>query len=447
MSYFLSPIGNSQILDANGDPLVGGTISTYLANSSTAATTYTSNTGATPQGVVMTLNSLGLPTNGPVWMLGGVPLKFIIKNSSGVTQSTFDNISGIGDTDITVDEWALYGAGPTYISSTSFSVVGDQTAIFQANRRLKTINTGGTVYSTIASSSFGAGITTVNVLNTSGTLDSGLSAVSYGILAATNPSIPEGAFGTTLRLTATQAAARTALAISGTVQTAFKNLAASATGTSATVSVSADEIALQNSSNLYLTVKNVSLSIDGTSAGANGLDAGTIAASTWYSVWVISDGTTTAGLLSTSATAPTMPGIYTYKARVGWVYTDATANKFPFAFTQKGRRVQYKVGAGTNLTDWRTAASGTPGISLVAIAVDAFVPPTAASISVLTNLPNASYMTMAANSTATSIMHSWNAVAGGASSPSISILLESTNIYWACGGASYVKVQGWEDNL
>lgn len=189
MAYFFSPIGNTQIVDANGDPLVGGTISTFLAGTSTAETTYTDDTGGTQQGVVMTLNSLGYPTNGPVWMLGGVPLKFIIKNAAGVTQSTFDDVSGIGDTASTTDQWQLYGAAPTYIDATSFSVAGDQTNTFQVGRRLKTTNSGGTIYSTITASVYGA-LTTVTVVNDSGVLDAGLSQVSYGLLSAVNPSVP-----------------------------------------------------------------------------------------------------------------------------------------------------------------------------------------------------------------------------------------------------------------
>lgn len=194
MAFFLSPLGNTQIIDANGDPLVGGTIETFLAGTSTPETTYTDDAGGTPQGVVMTLNSLGYPENGPVWMLGGVPLKFIIKNSLGVVQSTFDDISGIGDTATAVDQWTLYGAGPTYLSAISFSVVGDQTTnTFQVGRRLKSTNSGGTVYSTITASAFSLGVTTITVVNTSGVLDAGLSAVSYGVLTADDPSIPTSA--------------------------------------------------------------------------------------------------------------------------------------------------------------------------------------------------------------------------------------------------------------
>lgn len=190
MAYYLSPIGNTQIIDANGDPLVGGTISTFLSGTSTAATTYTDDTGGTAQGVVMTLNSLGYPTNGPVWILGGVPLKFIIKNAAGVTQSTFDDISGIGDTATGQDQWVLYGAAPTYIGATSFSVTGDQTNTFQVGRRVKTTNSGGTVYSTISASAYGA-LTTVTVINDgAGVLDSGLSQVNLGLITAVNTSLP-----------------------------------------------------------------------------------------------------------------------------------------------------------------------------------------------------------------------------------------------------------------
>jgi hypothetical protein len=63
----------------------------------------------------------------------------------------------------------------------------------------------------------------------------------------------------------------------------------------------------------------------GTNAG--GLDTGTVAGNTWYSMWLIkkTDGTVDA-LFSTSATAPAMPSGYTLKRRVGSVKTDGSAN-------------------------------------------------------------------------------------------------------------------------
>lgn len=232
-----------------------------------------------------------------------------------------------------------------------------------------------------------------------------------------------------------------------TTQGAFKNLQASATGTGANVSVSCDEIVLETASNTYLTARSVSLTISGASSGANGLDTGTLAASTWYSVWIISDGSTTAGLLSLSATSPTMPNGYTYKARTGWIRTDATVNKYPLGFTQRGRRIQYKVASGSNVTDWPQMASGTPGATLVAIAVGNFVPTTAASIRVLADLPNSNFLKININSENNATVGSYNAPGGGASSIAMELILESTNIYWATNASSFVRAIGWEDNL
>jgi len=235
----------------------------------------------------------------------------------------------------------------------------------------------------------------------------------------------------------------------GQVVGAYRNLASSASGTSANIAITADQLAVEDSAGNALTLRSVSVTIDSSASGANGLDTGTLAGSTQYFRWIIYNPTTstTAGLLSLSATSPTMPSGYTHKAFIGGGFTDGTANKYPFSFIQKGNRVQYKVASGSNLTDWRTMASGTPGLTLTAIAIGSYVPSTARSIKILADLPNASYLIIASNSTATSIIASYNAVSGGASSPSFDFILESTNIYWACGASSYVKVQGWEENL
>lgn len=188
---FLSPVCNDQTFDANGDPLNGGEIETYLAGSSTPAATYTDDTGVTPHSNPIVLNSLGYPTAGPIWLTGGIAYKFIIKNAAGSTLRTIDDISGINDASVSQSEWVESGLVPTYIGATSFSVPGDQTAILQINRRTRTTNTSGFVYSTISNSVFAAGITTVTLANDSGTLDAGLSLVAYGLLSADDPSIPE----------------------------------------------------------------------------------------------------------------------------------------------------------------------------------------------------------------------------------------------------------------
>ena len=187
---FYSPVGNSQFTDLNGKPLVGGTLSTFLAGTSTPQTTFTTEAGNVPQGAVMTLNSYGLPENGQVWINSGQPLDFILKDSAGVLIENFDNITGINDSSIVLDEWVLYSGTFTYLSPNSFSVPGDQVNTFQVGRRVKTENTGGTSYGTILTSVYVNPNTTVTLTNTSGTLDSGLSSISYGFLAAQNSSLP-----------------------------------------------------------------------------------------------------------------------------------------------------------------------------------------------------------------------------------------------------------------
>lgn len=190
MAAYLSPLGNEMQADANGDPLVGGKIYTYLAGTTTPAATYTSSAGVTPQANPIILNSLGLPDN-PLWLGSGVSMKMVIKDSTDVTVRTIDNVLGVNDPSAVTaqDEWVAFSGTPTYLSATTFSVAGDQTGTFQVGRRLKSTNAGGTVHSTITASAFGAGITTLTVRNDSGTLDAGLSSVSYGLVSILNSSL------------------------------------------------------------------------------------------------------------------------------------------------------------------------------------------------------------------------------------------------------------------
>ena len=247
----------------------------------------------------------------------------------------------------------------------------------------------------------------------------------------------------------------------------FRNLQAAANGTSSDVAITVDEIQLEDTINNYVTLRNVSVTIDTAASGANGLDTGALAGSTWYSMWLIYNVATqtVAGLISASATSPMLPGGYTYKTRIGWIRTDGTANKYVLSFKQCGRRVQYVNATGTNLAVLPTIISGVQGnISTptwVAGAIGGVVPPTANTIKLLWSgdqgtdgciiAPNSSYGGQG-------IAHSGNRpwvdingdqdTYGGLYSFPFNMILESTNIYYASDGASN-KVQciGWEDNI
>lgn len=195
MAVFLAPIINDQQENANGAPLSGGTIECYLAGSSTPVTTYSDKAGLVPNTWPITLNTLGVNSQGAVWLTGGSTYKYVIKDSTGIVQRTLDNISPLNDTTFAVDQWVVYQGTPTYVSATSFTLSGDQTQTFSLNRRVKTTNSGGTVYSTIKSSTYSAPNTTITLANDSGALDAGLSAVAYSIISSLNSSIlPLGSY-------------------------------------------------------------------------------------------------------------------------------------------------------------------------------------------------------------------------------------------------------------
>lgn len=78
------------------------------------------------------------------------------------------------------------------------------------------------------------------------------------------------------------------------------------------------------------------LTVNAAIAGAGGLDTGTFAASTLYYVHVVLDATNNkvpAGIISTSATAPTLPFGYTDFVRVGAIFTDSSVHFIPISQT------------------------------------------------------------------------------------------------------------------
>jgi len=82
-----------QFLDGNGNPLAGGTLTTYLAGTTTPETTWQDQALSTANTNPITLDSRGECV---LWLDSAKQYKFLLKNSAGVTQWTQDNISGAG---------------------------------------------------------------------------------------------------------------------------------------------------------------------------------------------------------------------------------------------------------------------------------------------------------------------------------------------------------------
>lgn len=242
----------------------------------------------------------------------------------------------------------------------------------------------------------------------------------------------------------------------------------SAPGTPNTqIKVAADSLVLEDGNGETYLARSVSVTADTASSGANGLDTGSAANSTWYSVWVIYNPTTNtvAGLLSASATTPTMPSGYTFKVRVGWNRTNGSAqfNRV----VQYGRRAQYVVSASVT-TAMPIVATGLSGSTSVptwtATAIGNYVPSTASVLFGMllistTNgggtvsaicAPNNSYGAAFSTSNPPPAQVTGYDVGGlgtAAASP-FSFELESSNIYYAAGnGNGRVFCLGWEDSL
>jgi len=187
MAYYLSPISRRQFIDANGVPYSGGKIWTYLAGTTTPATTYQTSSGS---GGASNTNPIILDSEGrtpySVWVTDDVVYKYAVLESDDTPIYTEDNVAGMNDFTVpTVNEWIATTVTCTYSSATVFTISGsDETTTLHVGRRIKITNAGGTnaVYATITVSSYAASTTTITYVVDSGTVTNADILVSYSIL-------------------------------------------------------------------------------------------------------------------------------------------------------------------------------------------------------------------------------------------------------------------------
>lgn len=183
MTALLCPLFQEPQVTDNNEFLVGGLLWFYEAGSSTLTEAYTTDAGDVAWSNPIVLNSRG-ETGGTIWLTPGQSYRIVLEGrpyygqSHGVVITEHDDISGI-PVSVEAEEWVLFPGTPTYVSATSFTVVGDYRNIFVANRKIRLTDSGGISNHSITTSSFGAGVTTVNI---DGTIDSGLSLVQYSFI-------------------------------------------------------------------------------------------------------------------------------------------------------------------------------------------------------------------------------------------------------------------------
>lgn len=314
----LSPLFNGQTVTSSGAPASGYKVYTYAAGSSTSLATYTDSTGNIAQSNPIILNAAGYAANS-IWLQTGLAYKFVLKDANDVVVgSPWDNVTGINDSASSTSQWLSATVQPTFVSATTFTVPGDQTSEFHAQRRAQLLVSAGTVYGAIQSSSFGASVTTVVMSMDAGSvLDSGLTSVNLSILRASPAAIPAGVGGT----------AR----CQGLIGTP------NSTTPLTKYDLSADAVALRNNAgNTVARFVTGTLTCDLGLAGpaANGRDqAGAFAINSWIHLYFIWNGTTIATLASTTApasfTGSNMPSGYTHWCYATTVRWNASSNIFP----------------------------------------------------------------------------------------------------------------------
>lgn len=124
-----------QFFDNLGNPLVGGTLYAYLAGTSTPTNMFSDDTG-TVAGTSVVLDSRGEPTTFKlIWIDSSKNYKFILKDSTGSTIWTIDDISGDDTADASMVTYTPAGAGAVQttvqaklretVSVKDFGAVGD----------------------------------------------------------------------------------------------------------------------------------------------------------------------------------------------------------------------------------------------------------------------------------------------------------------------------------
>ena len=152
-----------QFFDDNGNPLSGGLLYTYLAGTTTPATTYTSSNGVTANSNPIVLDAAGrVPEQ--IWLNTAYTYKFLLRTSTGVSVWSKDNIPAtpsVTPISSALVEFIQAGAGAVtrtaqskmrdVVSLADFGAVGDgttddRTAIANAlatNKPLEWVGTSG----------------------------------------------------------------------------------------------------------------------------------------------------------------------------------------------------------------------------------------------------------------------------------------------------------------
>lgn len=196
MGIQISPFGNSQFMNNNGQPASGFQLFVYegrTANTGTSVYTDKDGIGKHTNPIILDANGF---TPSPVYIDTSRSYKFVLalpedSNPPSLPLYLVDQVTvGLETPTTSTAEW-LTGTTPTYVSTTQFSITSNQAGVYTVGRRVKCVLGSGSIFGTITAVAYVTN-TTVTIQPDSGVLDNTLSAVFYGFLGSVGSSWPGG---------------------------------------------------------------------------------------------------------------------------------------------------------------------------------------------------------------------------------------------------------------
>jgi len=452
-------------MEVDGDPISGGLIYTYEAGTTTAKTCWTDRDKTTPETNPVVLDSEGRSTT----FCDGV-YKMVVKESDGTTVVTMDGISygETGTQTTNLSDYASLSEAIADIGGTKTVLFIDTTDTLNENVTVpsnvtlmpvvrdaitlngKTLTVNGDIWAgafewVIGSGTF-AGTPVVQFYDPTWTASTVTDSAtpSYKNVTLSEPTLLTPVVADFSNATHSHSSNATGGIITASIRDISRNLAI-INASEKTVTITADEVILQDGNGAALRVSSVNETVDITNSGAYGLDVAPELANTWFYIWIIGNSTSHAGLISNSATAPTLPSGYAYKGLLGAVYNDASSNFN--AFSQVNGRVQRNFATiSTAIIDHTDCGSA----SWASNDISAYVPSTVKSIYGFTRgvSSGAANAQISGNSSGfgTQMTIFPSAIASDANA--YHIVMESQNLYCyktASGLTTYaVYLSGWE---
>jgi hypothetical protein len=175
----------------------------------------------------------------------------------------------------------------------------------------------------------------------------------------------------------------------------YKNLIVTVSGVGYQGTITANRLVIESVDFKTKTLRNVNVAFNGANGGVNGIDISSMAADSWYYLYVIYNPTSEdiATLISLSYSSPTLPSGYTYCARVGSAKVPATAGSFIKSKRANDETIMYS----TSGTGYNTIVSNDTSEGVwTSKSTSAYAPPTACAVILLCQCRTGGVMLVAA---------------------------------------------------